>query len=88
MTDFFDLKRPPQVDFDIQFEKDCERMAFNIVFPYRAFYDTDLQKQFCEGIENNVLVRDAKAALGAAAAASGFGSLPASTPWLDSTMIF
>ncbi len=55
MTDFFDLKRPPQVDFDIQFEKDCERMAFNIVFPYRAFYDTDLQKQFCEGVENNVL---------------------------------
>ena len=40
------------------------------------------------GMEKSVFVREARAAFGAAAAASGFGSLPACTPWLDSTMIF
>ena len=39
------------------------------------------------GMEKSVFVREARAAFGAAAAASGFGSLPACTPWLDSTMI-
>ena len=50
-SDFINFEGKPDTDFSVQFELDCANTEFDIEFPYVAFYDKDLQKEFCNKLE-------------------------------------
>ena len=51
LSDFFNFKRPTEVDFDLEFEKKASQTKFDLYFSYTTFYDETLQKKFCKKLQ-------------------------------------